>query len=169
MGPTVSFAEASTFNAGVADAGGGDDAAGRADGGAGALTGPAATSAWGTTGGDIVGDDTFGRSSPATCPVDGGNSRAGAPGIGCSEAAFRSGASAFSTCLGAGTASTRRSAVAIPSLRVATCFSKKAPPSTTAAMAKNRRPRGRERPSTMAPGGTESELGFCAGVSSLLA
>jgi hypothetical protein len=38
-----------------------------------------------------------------------------------------------------------------------------------AAMAQKRRLRGREPPSTIAPGGTDNELGFCAGVSSLLA
>jgi hypothetical protein len=174
MGPTVSFAEASTFNAplgaGPDDPAGTDDELGELGVAAGALRGPAATSAAGSLvgrgTGEKAGDEPVGRVPPAACPVDGANSRAG---TGCSDAAFRSGASAFSTCLGAGTASTRRSAVATPSLLVPTCFSKKAPPSTTAAIAKNRRPRGRERLSTMAPGGTDSELGFCAGVSSLLA
>lgn len=41
-------------------------------------------------------------------------------------------------------------------------------PSTTAAIANQRRPRGGAGGVTMAPGGTDTELGFCAGVSSLL-
>jgi hypothetical protein len=51
---------------------------------------------------------------------------------------------------------------------VTTCFTRRAAPSTTAAIAKNRRVRRREWLSISAPGGTDSELGFCAGVSSLL-
>ena len=43
------------------------------------------------------------------------------------------------------------------------------PPSTTAASASHWRLRGRAGALTIAPGGTERELGFCAGVSSLLA
>lgn len=177
-GPTVSLAEASMFSgargAAVAEPGIAD---GTAVEGTAAVEGRVVE---GTAAGDAAGGDAAGgagRAGDAAAwlgPAAAGAGRApwsAAPGIGCPEAAFGSGASDFSTCLGAGTASTRCAAVAetaSPSPPVATCLRRKAPPSTTAARAKNRRLRGRERPSKMAPGGTDSELGFCAGVSSLL-
>jgi hypothetical protein len=78
------------------------------------------------------------------------------------------GSSAFSACAGSPTASTRCRAVLAPSLPVVNCLTTKTAPSTTAAIAtSSRRPRGRARTLVMEPGGTDTELGFCAGVSSL--
>jgi hypothetical protein len=81
------------------------------------------------------------------------------------------GSSALSTCVGSETLSTRCCAVlAAPSVLVESCLIKMSAPNTTAAIASRRRPRGRDRVLVRMPGGggTDTELGFCAGVSSLL-
>jgi hypothetical protein len=93
------------------------------------------------------------------------------PGSGRVAAAF--GARAFSTCFGGvafGPSASGPCRVAVgPTSLLVSCRIMITPPSTSAASASIRRPREPEAPLTMAPGGTESELGFCAGVSSLLA
>jgi hypothetical protein len=66
-----------------------------------------------------------------------------------------------------GSARAANSGSSTPPLRIKRCASN-TPPITTAASANRRLPRGRWGVPVMAPGGTEIELGFCAGVSSLL-
>jgi hypothetical protein len=121
----------------------------------------------GKVGADIVGAGTGSAASAA------GVSPGAGSGVAPCEpadvpAAF--GSSAFSTRLGSATLSTRCCAVLVDtSALVASCFTTMIAPIKTAAIARNRRPRRRaEGMLIMAPGGTDTELGFWAGVSSLL-
>jgi len=188
---SVAPAGAGAAGATTAGAGAAGTAAGRA--GAGWVTaccGLAAAAAFDTAGGGAAGEGAAGEGAAAPVAFDGAaalgaldaaggtgaaRSRCGATvSVVSGEAptAVRlpgSGAGTFSARLGSCTASVRWAVVlAGASALVVKALTRMVPPSTTAASASHWRLRGRGGVATIAPGGTETELGFCAGVSSLL-
>ena len=163
---------AGVLGAGVLGAGGAGFAAGAFGAAAPALGATGAGEAPGTAGLlGIPGAVPLGgvALAPASCAGGGGaavdSDAPFAPDFGAPCADTCAGSGRFGSC----TASVRRAAaLAGASELVARVFTRMVPPSTTAATASQRRPRGRVGALGIAPGGTETELGFCAGVSSLL-